>query len=211
MIAPGIGTGEACRQLGVARTTSYYWRTQRGGLPPATIADHARSGRYLSLLERERIAVLRQQGLGVNEIARRLARAPSTISRELRRNMLPRDRGVYHPGPVHARSREQARRTRVGVFARDEQLNQLVQKQLKVQGSPEQIAGWLHVEFLSSGQPVCRYSVRTPEACSVNACRVANNMWSNVSWMVAVSRNSTGSTDMVIDPAERRSPGSPNG
>ena len=89
-------------------------------LPPTTVAEHARSGRYLSLLERERIAVLRQQGLGVNEIGRRLARAPSTISRELRRNMLPRDQGIYHAGMAHARSREQARRTRVGVFARGE-------------------------------------------------------------------------------------------
>jgi len=146
LIASGVGTGEACRRLGIARTTGYYWRTQRGGLPPATVAEHARSGRYLSLLERERIAVLRQQGLGVNEVARRLGRAPSTISRELRRNMLPRDQGIYHAGMAHARSREQARRTRVGVFARDEQLKQLVQEKLKVQWSPEQIAGWLRTE-----------------------------------------------------------------
>ena len=53
---------------------------------------------------------------------------------------------VYHAGMAHARSREQARRTRVGVFARDEQLKQLVQKKLKVQWSPEQIAGWLRTE-----------------------------------------------------------------
>ena len=135
LIASGVGTGEACRQLGIARTTGYYWRTQRGGLPRATVAEHARSSRYLSLLERERIAVLRQQGLGVKEIARRLDRSPSTISRELRRNMLPGDQGVYHAGLAHARSREQARRTRVGVFARDEQLKQLVQD--KLQGAVE--------------------------------------------------------------------------
>src|SRR6476659_1699995 len=30
LIAYGVGTGEACRQLGIARTTGYYWRTQRG-------------------------------------------------------------------------------------------------------------------------------------------------------------------------------------
>ena len=44
------------------------------------------SGRYLSFAEREDIALLRAQGLGVREIARRLGRTPSTISRELRRN-----------------------------------------------------------------------------------------------------------------------------
>ena len=82
----------------------------------------------------------------VREMARRLERSPSTISRELRRNMLPGDRGVYRAGLAHARSREHARRTRVGVFARDERLKQLVQDKLKVQWSPEQIAGWLRTE-----------------------------------------------------------------
>jgi IS30 family transposase len=44
------------------------------------------SGRYLSFVEREEIALLRAQRFGVCEIARRLGRSPSTISRELRRN-----------------------------------------------------------------------------------------------------------------------------
>ena len=44
------------------------------------------SGRYLSFAEREEIALLRAQKLGVREIARRIGRSPSTISRELRRN-----------------------------------------------------------------------------------------------------------------------------
>lgn len=44
------------------------------------------AGRYLSFVEREEIALLRASGCGVREIARRLARSPSTISRELRRN-----------------------------------------------------------------------------------------------------------------------------
>jgi len=44
------------------------------------------SGRYLSFAEREDLALLRAQGLGVRAIARQLARAPSTISRELLRN-----------------------------------------------------------------------------------------------------------------------------
>ncbi|SFU08789.1 Transposase and inactivated derivatives, IS30 family [Geodermatophilus amargosae] len=41
------------------------------------------SGRYLSFAEREKIALLRTQNVGVREIARRLGRSPSTISREL--------------------------------------------------------------------------------------------------------------------------------
>jgi IS30 family transposase len=42
------------------------------------------------LVEREEIALWRAQGLGVREVARRLGRAPSTISRELRRNAATR-------------------------------------------------------------------------------------------------------------------------
>ncbi|TPG52086.1 helix-turn-helix domain-containing protein [Sphingomonas glacialis] len=44
------------------------------------------SGRYLSLAEREEIALLLVQGHGVCEIARRLGRAPLTISGEIQRN-----------------------------------------------------------------------------------------------------------------------------
>jgi IS30 family transposase len=51
------------------------------------------SGRYLSFSEREDIAIWRAQGLGVREIARRLGRSPSTISREVRRNASTR---TYH-------------------------------------------------------------------------------------------------------------------
>jgi IS30 family transposase len=48
------------------------------------------SGRYLSFAEREEIALLRVPGAGVREIAGRLGRSPSTISRELRRNAATR-------------------------------------------------------------------------------------------------------------------------
>jgi IS30 family transposase len=44
------------------------------------------SGRYLSFSEREEIALLRVQGYSMQEVARRLGRVASTISRELRRN-----------------------------------------------------------------------------------------------------------------------------
>jgi IS30 family transposase len=43
------------------------------------------TSRYLFFIEREEIAILRAKGAGVREIARQLERAPSTISRELRR------------------------------------------------------------------------------------------------------------------------------
>jgi IS30 family transposase len=59
------------------------------------LGEAARKGRYLSQVERQRIATLRSRGLGVREIAQRLGRSPSTVSRELRRNLRPHHRGVY--------------------------------------------------------------------------------------------------------------------
>lgn len=103
LIRCGTGTVEACQILGIGRKTGYRWRAENGGLPPARVAESARSGRYLSLLERQRIATLHHDGLGVRAIASRLMRSPSTISREPRRNMRPHDNGRYDGDLAHAR------------------------------------------------------------------------------------------------------------
>ena len=61
-------------------------------MPPSTLGRSSKppSGRYLSLAEREDVALWRAQGHGVRDVARRLGRAASTISRELRRNAATR-------------------------------------------------------------------------------------------------------------------------
>ena len=69
------------------------------------MAEDVRSGRYLSLLERQRIATLRRQGLTIRAIVEQLGRAPSTVSRELRRNVRPHDQGVYDGELAYARAR----------------------------------------------------------------------------------------------------------
>jgi hypothetical protein len=67
LILSGVGTVEACKQLGIGRKTGYRWRMENGGLPPERLAEDARSNRYLSLLERQRIATPRGAGTGVDE------------------------------------------------------------------------------------------------------------------------------------------------
>jgi IS30 family transposase len=146
LILAGVGTVEACRRVGITRKTGYRWRAERGGLPPLRLREDARTSRYLSRLERERIAVLRGQGLSVREIARRLERAPSTISREVRRNMRPHDGDVYDAVLAHARARAAARRVRGGRIAADLALRALVQAKLKEDWSPQQISAWLRQE-----------------------------------------------------------------
>jgi hypothetical protein len=61
LILAGVGTVEACCEVGITRKTGYRWRNEAGGIPPARVAEETRSSRYLSLLERQRIATLREQ------------------------------------------------------------------------------------------------------------------------------------------------------
>src|SRR3954463_404887 len=104
------------------------------------IRDGAMSGgTHLELVERERLAVLKAEGLSLRAIARALGRAASTISRELRRNALPK--GGYLP--VHAQGCYRERRQRPAVLERDERLGRFVRERLLEGWTPEQIAGWL--------------------------------------------------------------------
>ena len=91
-IARGLTSEEAARVAGVSPPVGTRWFRQYGGMPPSHLRPSAplRSARYLSLREREELALLQAQGHGVRAIARRLERAPSTISRELRRNAATR-------------------------------------------------------------------------------------------------------------------------
>src|SRR5271170_827256 len=83
-IAKGLSSDDAAVAVGASQAAGSRWFRERGGMP--TFMLNRPSGRYLSFPEREEIAILNGQGVGVREIARRLGRAPSTISRKLRRN-----------------------------------------------------------------------------------------------------------------------------
>lgn len=134
---------EACKELGIGGTTGYRWRAERGGVPPVRSPESKHHGRYLSVLERQRIATLHGGGHGVREIARRLKRSPSTISRELRRGVADHDVGGYDGDLAHARARERARRTRHSKLVEDPELAEMVGDKLDQEWSPEQICGWL--------------------------------------------------------------------
>lgn len=133
----GVGPIEAARQIGMARKTGFRWRAERGGVAPLRMLEADRHTRYLSSLERERLAVLRRDSSSIREISRRLARSPSTISWELRRNMRRHDRGKYDAVLTHARSREKAKRERGGLIGKDIVLRDLVQEKLIQDWSPE--------------------------------------------------------------------------
>jgi IS30 family transposase len=85
-------------------------------MPPIDLAP--RSGRYLSFSERDELALLRAQDCGVCEIARRLGRSPSTISRELRRNAATRGGTLTYRATVAQWKAERAsKRPKAGKLA----------------------------------------------------------------------------------------------
>src|SRR5215211_8260624 len=91
-IAGGLSSEEAGVGAGVSPAVGTRWFREGGGMP--TVSRALLSGRFLSFVEREEIALLHARDCGVREIARRLGRSASTISRELRRNAATRGGGL---------------------------------------------------------------------------------------------------------------------
>src|SRR5712664_1380311 len=102
----------------------------------------------LSLEERVEIYRLHAGGRSQNEIASALDRAPSTISRELRRNSRPTKVWTGGYEPVRAQQLAERRRRWDGRFklARQPDLRNCVSNSLAMGHSPEQIAGRLALE-----------------------------------------------------------------
>jgi len=108
-----------------------------GGMRPRA---RRRSARSLTLAEREEISLGIAAGRSVRSIALRLGRAPSTVSRELRRNG---GRDDYRASWADAAAWNRACRPRICKLARHRALARQVASRLKLQWSPEEIAGWL--------------------------------------------------------------------
>ena len=91
-IAAGRSSEDAARNNGVSQPVGSRWFGEAGGTPPTHLSPSASQllGRHLWFAEREEIALLKAQDRGVCEIAQRIGRARSTISRELRRNAATR-------------------------------------------------------------------------------------------------------------------------
>jgi IS30 family transposase len=147
LISAGLATDDASDATGVDRRTGRRWFTEAGGMPPVELGEP--SGRYLSFAEREEIALDRAAGLGIREIARRLGRHPSTISREIAHGCLTRrPRGRYKATVAQARAEARARRPKPAKLTEHPVLRAWVADKLeREQWSPEQISRRLRLEF----------------------------------------------------------------
>ncbi len=132
-IAAGRSSEDAAVSAGVSPAVGARWFRRAGGMPPSHLARSSKplSGRYLLFAEREEIALLRARGHGVRAIARRLERAPSTISRELRRNAATRGGGLaYRATAAQWQADRSARRPKPAKLAVNAALRSYVQDRL---------------------------------------------------------------------------------
>ncbi|QCP52980.1 IS30 family transposase [Trinickia violacea] len=110
---------------------------ETGGIQPPR---RHRSRLALTLAEREEISRSLVAGHSIRLVASRLGRAPSTISREIRRNGGAQG---YRANQADQLAWERARRPKECKLVRNRALAQVVASKLQLQWSPEQIAGWL--------------------------------------------------------------------
>ena len=99
-----------------------------------------RSERSLSLAEREEVSRGIAAGRSMREIARRIGRAASTVSREINRNG---GRRRYRATVADEAARDRAQRPKTCKLGQQPRLQRIVAKKLSLEWSPEQIAGWL--------------------------------------------------------------------
>jgi len=134
---------DAAALAGTHRWRGLQWLREAGGVRPRRGRDL--QGRYLSLAEREEIALGRAAGESVRSIAARLGRNPSTVSRELSRNTgRP---GGYRATTAHALAYGRASRATPAKLATNLALRRQVEHDLEKRYSPEQIAGRLRQQF----------------------------------------------------------------
>jgi len=111
--------------------------SKTGGIRPP---KRLRSRIALTLSEREEISRGLATSQSMRAIAIRLSRSPSTVCREINRNG-----GYYHYRATHAEQAawNRARRPKLCKLICNKPLSRMVAKKLRLQWSPQQIAGWL--------------------------------------------------------------------
>jgi len=133
----GESISEIGRALDRAPGAVHYTIRQCGGIAPP---DRRRGRLALTLSEREEISRGVVAGDSAREIAARLGRSPSTITRELARHG---GRRRYRAAGAEERAWELARRPKPCRLLQHRRLRGVVAEKLALEWSPEQISGWL--------------------------------------------------------------------
>jgi IS30 family transposase len=159
-IAGGLFSEEAARRVGVNRSTGVRWFREAGGMSPISLVEPPAKGRYLSLAEREEIAVGIAAGQTPAAIAVRIGRHKTTVGREIARNGVARWPAGYRAGTAQAKAESRARRPKTGKLAASPRLAAAVQDGLTQRWSPEQISRRLVEDHPDDGEMrVCHETI----------------------------------------------------
>ena len=118
---------------GISAPVGARWYRGAGGMPPTHVSPSATptTGRYLTFPEREDIAIEVARGTGVNAVAGKLGRSPSTISRELKRNAATRGGSFdYRASTAQWHAERAARRPKLSKLPTNLALRDYVQDRL---------------------------------------------------------------------------------
>src|SRR3954462_11832207 len=147
------------RAFGKQSSSIYFLVAPHGGIRPA---ERRRSRLALTLAEREMISRGVTARRSARSIAKLLGRSPSTVSREMNRNGgCERYRATVADEKAWARSRRQ----KCCKLAINSRLRQAVARKLRLDWSPEQVAGWL-----KRSHPEDEYKQVSHETISIAAC-----------------------------------------
>ena len=137
----GEAFSEIGRAIGVPRQRIHDVVVARGGVAPS---PRRRRPGSLQLSEREEISRGLAAGKTLRQMAGELGRAPSTISREIRRNKSQRG---YRAHSAEYRAQRRARRPKACLLERYARLREVVIEKLQHNWSPRQISGYLIEQF----------------------------------------------------------------
>jgi IS30 family transposase len=151
-IAEGLFAEEAARRVGVNPSTGVRWFREAGGMSPISLVEPPVKGRYLSLAEREEIAVGIAAGETPTAIAARIGRHKTTVGREIANNGVARWPAGYRAGAAQAKAEAAARRPKTGKLAGNPRLAAAVQDGLTQRWSPEQISRRLVEDHPDDGE-----------------------------------------------------------
>src|ERR1700674_2405571 len=132
---------EIGRAFGKPHTSIHCLLSQRGGIVPTA---RRRSLVTLTLAEREDISRGIACGSSIREIAKGLQRAVSTVSRKVARHG---GRPLYRANEADHQARESALRPKACLLAIHMKLQEVVASKLILDWSPEQISGWLKIQY----------------------------------------------------------------
>ncbi|MCO7225564.1 IS30 family transposase [Pleionea sp. CnH1-48] len=137
----GAGYSDISRVIDAKPGSIFTILRDHGGIKPS---KRNRAIHHLTIEEREEIRAGLSAKMSIRSIAKMLGRAPSTISREIKRN---RGRRWYKAVDADRRAWRMAKRPKLCALASNTELKKLVIQKLQLKWSPEQISGWLKVSF----------------------------------------------------------------